>query len=154
MPQSVYLSILWADSGPREGPAASSPRISFAVSRKGWESQASVSRGLSSWSEGLRVLGMKGGAYKAWKSHIITSTTTFFCSKQGKGVAAQTPLHLLLQEARNSCGLMLPPPPPPSLGTGLRESFFPFWPACLIHCGFPSWGWVSRAKATGSTPCS
>lgn len=57
-----------------------------------WESWASLSHGLSSWSDNLRVLGIKGDVYKAfdskaWKSHIITSTTHPFAQSKTEASA-------------------------------------------------------------------
>lgn len=47
------------------------PELYFAVIWKGWESWASVSLGLSSWSDSLKVLGIKGEAYQAfWQHHL------------------------------------------------------------------------------------
>lgn len=65
--------------------------------------------------------------------------------KQGTVVASFTPPH----------------PHPPLRAAWLKLVGTGYWTGSLsshsdqlvsVHCGFPSWGWVSRAKAPGSTP--
>lgn len=84
------------------------PELYFAVIWKGWESWASVSLG-------LKVLGIKGEAYKAFWQHRLEVThphlqhrILLLKARQGQPRLRVwgNGLHLLMQEARNNCDLI------------------------------------------------